>query len=295
MRPLRALVIYIIVVFIGGALLSPWLWHLAQYFAASFPRIAQAPFHRFLDRAFLILALAGIWPVMRALGVTSGREAGLAAPYGQAKKLWGGVLLGVISLSLVVGVEFAAGKRGINHALTGHQIIAAIFSGLATAVVVSTLEEILFRGGVFGGLQRVLYWPVALGISSVIYAFVHFLRKADIPGPVTWASGLDLLPRLCDLRAFFPEFLSLTLAGVLLGLAYRRTGNLYFSIGLHAGWIFVLKLFGALTVGLGGVGLAFWGTSTLIDGWLAFLLMAATLLVFNFLPLEKRAPYTIST
>ena len=93
MRPLRALVIYIAVVFIGGALLAPWLWHLAQLFAPSFPRIANAPFHRFLDRSFLIFALAGLWPVLRSLGMTSCRDIGVVPPYGQSKKLFGGLLL----------------------------------------------------------------------------------------------------------------------------------------------------------------------------------------------------------
>ena len=38
MRPLSALVIYIAVVFIGGALLAPWLWWLAQTGAHRFPQ-----------------------------------------------------------------------------------------------------------------------------------------------------------------------------------------------------------------------------------------------------------------
>jgi hypothetical protein len=47
MRPLRALIIYIAVVFIGGALLAPWLYWLAQKGARTFPTIAAAPFHQF--------------------------------------------------------------------------------------------------------------------------------------------------------------------------------------------------------------------------------------------------------
>ena len=80
MRPLRALVIYIVVVFVGGALLAPWLYWLAQAFAHSFPKIAAEPFNRFVDRSLLILALAGLWPLLRALGVTSWREAGVVRP-----------------------------------------------------------------------------------------------------------------------------------------------------------------------------------------------------------------------
>ena len=46
MRVLRALLIYLAAVFIGGALLAPWLYWLAQTLASSFPHIANSPFHR---------------------------------------------------------------------------------------------------------------------------------------------------------------------------------------------------------------------------------------------------------
>ncbi len=292
MRPIRALLIYLILVFLGGALLAPWFWHLAQCFSSSFPKIADAPFHRFLDRAFLILALAGIWPLMRSLEATSWHEAGLPPPYGQMKRLSGGLLLGLLSLGLVAAIEIAAGRRAFNHA-SAYQIVYAILSAGATAAVVGILEEILFRGAIFGGLQRALYWPVALGLSSVIYAFVHFLRATDISGPISWDSGFILLPHLFDLQAFIPAFLALTLAGILLGLAYRRTGNLYFSIGLHGGWIFVLKIFGALTVQSPGIAVSFWGSGKMVDGWLAFFALIIILAIFKFLPLERRPPYMI--
>ena len=73
MRPLRALVIYIGVVFIGGALLAPWLYRLAQSVGHSFPQIASAPFHYFVNRSLLILALAGLWTLLCALGAKIGR------------------------------------------------------------------------------------------------------------------------------------------------------------------------------------------------------------------------------
>ena len=146
-------------------------------------------------------------------------------------------------------------------------------------MVVATLEEILFRGGIFGGLRRVLYWPFALLISSAIYALVHFLQRAELTGPVVWNSGLALLPHMlggfADFHALVPGFFNLTLAGVLLGLAYQRTGNLYFSIGLHAGWIFWLKIYGHFTADAPQAAIWFWGSGKMIDGWLAFFALAA--------------------
>jgi hypothetical protein len=292
MRPLWALVIYVVVVFFGGALLAPGLYWLAQHFAHSVPKIAGAPFHRYVDRSFLILALAGVWPLSRALGATSLRETGLVPAYGQYKKLFGGLFLGFISLAAVAGIVLFAGGRTLTGSVSPGKILETILSAAVTAVVVGTLEEILFRGGVFGGLRRVFYWPLALVLSSLIYALVHFLHRADFTGAVAWYSGLVLLPRLLsgfvDFYALVPGFFSLTLAGVLLGLAYQRTGNLYFSIGLHAGWIFWLKLFGTFTADVPHTANWFWGTGKLTDGWLAFIVLVLMLAVFNRLPGLKK-------
>jgi len=298
MRPIWALVIYILVVFIGGALLAPWLYQAAQMGAHAFPKIAAAPFHRFVDRSFLILALAGLWPLLRALGAKSRWEIGLVPPYGQSKKFFGGLLVGFFSLAIVAGTAIGFGDRFFSQNITAHKIVGTIFSAMATAAIVATLEEILFRGGIFGGLRRIIYWPFALVISSMIYALTHFLQRAEFTGAVTWHSGLELLPKMlagfADFHALIPGFFNLTLAGILLGLAYQRTGNLYFSIGLHAGWIFWLKTYGAFTTDSPGANIWLWGGGKMIDGWLAFFVLVLTLVLFKFLPPgEKRTPFTI--
>jgi membrane protease YdiL (CAAX protease family) len=171
MRPFRALVIYLAVVFVGGALLAPWLYWFAQSRAHSIHQITSAPFHRFVDRSLLILALAGLWPLLRSLGATSLREVGLIPPYGQFRKFSGGLLLGFFSLAVVAGTAIGFGDRLFVQHLTAHQIVGTIVGAIGTAAIVATLEEILFRGGIFGGLRRMIYWPLALLVSSVIYAF----------------------------------------------------------------------------------------------------------------------------
>lgn len=297
MRPLLSLVIYLVVVFVGGALLAPWLYWLAQHAAQDFPKIAAAPFHRFADRSFLILALAGLWPLLRSLGAKSARDMGITPPYGQSRKLSGGLALGFFSPAVVAGIIIGFGGRAFTQNLTAHKIIGTIFSAVATAAIVATLEEILFRGGIFGGLRRVIYWPFALVVSSAIYALVHFFRPAEFAGTIAWNSGLVLLPQMlsgfADFHALVPGFFSLTLVGIILCLAYQRTGSLYFSIGLHASWIFWLKTYGAFTADAPGAAIWFWGTGKMIDGWLVFFVLAVTLCIFKFLPPDKRSPFTI--
>ncbi len=154
MRPFWALVIYLAAVFLGGALLAPWLYALTPYFAQAFPGLAQAPFHRFLDRSFLLIALAGLWPLLRALGATSAGALGLAPIYGQSKNLLSGLLLGALSLGAVAAFTLGLGGRAWLPGVTAHQIVGTLFRAAGTAVVVAVLEEILFRGGAFGGLRR---------------------------------------------------------------------------------------------------------------------------------------------
>ena len=298
MRPLRALILYVLLVFIGGALFAPVLWHLAQFGSHVFPRLAAAPFHRFMDRSFLILALAGLWPLLQAQGAISFTELGLSSTKGSPRRLLNGFGVGFGSLTFLALMVILGGGRTLSHGVTAHKIFTTVLGGLATAMVVGTLEEILFRGGIFGGLRRILDWKFALFLSSAVYALVHFLQPADLSGPVHWNSGLILLPIVLhgfvDLRLLLPGFLNLTLVGILLGLAYQRTKALYFSIGMHAGWIFWLKTYGTFTQAAPSAAVWLWGSNKMIDGWLAAVVLVITLILFPFIcPRHENAPYSI--
>jgi CAAX protease family protein len=290
MRPLRSLLFFVLFVFVGGALLAPQLYFLLQKLAPA-SHLATSPFHRYVNRSLLILALVGMWPLLRSLGAKSWKEVGLTSPKGNLGK-WGmGFLLGFGSLACVALIVLLAHGRALNHEMTPATLASKMASAAATAVTVSVVEEILFRGAIFGALRRIWNWRWALIVSSMIYAIVHFMESAKMSGPVTWHSGLELLPRMLrgfgNLEAVIPGFFNLTLAGILLGLAYQRTGNLYFSIGLHAGWIFWLKAYNSLTSPVEGANIWFWGTMKMIDGWLAMLVLMVTVFVLQRMLPEK--------
>jgi hypothetical protein len=78
-----------------------------------------------------------------------------------------------------------------------------------------------------------------------------------------------------------PQFVNLTLAGALLAWAYQRTGNLWFSIGLHAGWIFWLAAYRLFTSEVPDTAVWWWGGSKLIDGWLTTLTLGLALVLFG--------------
>ncbi len=297
MRPLRALVIYIVAVFIGGALLAPPLYWLVQSFAHTFPKIADAPFYRYVDRSLMAVALIGLWPLVKNLNINSARETGLVKPRGQWGRFGGGFLLGLVSLAVIGGFAFACQARELNAKLSAVEILGKVPGAAATAIIVAVLEEILFRGALYGALRKVLYWVFALMISSMVYAILHYLESAKTTEAVTWLSGLRLLPlmfrNLGDLQAVIPGFFNLTLAGVLLAWAYQRTGNLYYSIGLHSGWIFWIKIYATVTVLAPGANAWWWGRGrmAIVNGWIALPVLLATVVVFARLPLTREGEH----
>jgi hypothetical protein len=190
-----------------------------------------------------------------------------------------GFAIGFGSLAGAAGLAILCGGRTAHVSHKPPGMAALLLGATATAAVVALLEELIFRGALFGILRKTLAWPAALAVSSAVYAAVHFLQKAPAPPPIDWLSGIRLLPELfrIPLDGLAPALFALLLAGAVLALAYQRTGTLFMSIGLHAGWIFWLTAYRSLTREAPGASHLIWGGDKLIDGWLAFFILAAVL------------------
>lgn len=282
-RSARALAVYLLAVFAGGALLAPWLYHAVQALAPSVPaleRVAGMPFARYVNRGLLIVALLGLPFFVRASGVRSWRDVGVPPGLVRWRVFAGAFALGFVSLAAVCAVALAAGGRELRPRTPG-ELAAQLLGVLATALVVSVIEELLFRGAIFGGLRRSVGWVPALAVSSAVYAIVHFMARPENPATVDWLAGLRVLPTMlagmAELHTLVPAFVNLTLAGVILALAFQWTGDLSASLGIHAGWIFWLRYYGYLTRGAEGADPWFWGTHRLVDGWLAFVALVVVL------------------
>ena len=280
MRALRSLLIYLTAVFIGGALFAPWLYWLVQWLMPS-SALAENPFRRFVERSLLAFALIGLWPFLNGLGVKPWLDGAFTGAPGRWGRLARGFLLGFGSFACIFIIVLVRGAR-YWQVEDASQVFKALTGAAAAVLVVPLLEEFLFRGAVFGALRRDWDWRAALLASSTLFALVHFVGKPAYAGPVRWNSGLELLPSMFvdsgNLRGFTASFINLTLVGATLCLAYQRTGDLSFSIGLHGGWVFLLKSYAAFTNGTKNGGGWFWGTDKLVDGWLAMIILFLTLL-----------------
>jgi membrane protease YdiL (CAAX protease family) len=288
-RPIVALALFLVAVFAGGALLAPWLHEALQALAPG-TKLARTPFARVVNRSLLLVALLGIPFYVRGSGIRRWADVGVDPRRLRWRRVAAGFALGFCSLAAVCGIALAAGARTLSPRTPGE--LAGQFAGaLATAFVVAVIEELLFRGAIYGGLRRAMAWGAALAVSSAIYAIVHFMARPANPPEIGWLSGLQVLPTMLagmlEPGGLVPAFLNLTLAGMVLGLAYHFTGDILTSIGIHAGWIFWLKFYGYLTRAVPGTDPVFWGTRKLVDGWLAFVALVVVLiivLVVTYLP-----------
>jgi len=284
-HPAWVLCAYLMAVFVGGALLAPWLWSLAQAVAPSSP-LAHQPFRRYVDRSLLGLALLGLWPMVRSGWFPGWQSVGLGWGPLSRRQLTLGLSAGMVSLAAVAAMALGFGARTWNSSHPAGLFLTHGTRALGAAVAVSFLEELLFRGMVLGSLRRRFPFALSACLSTGLFALVHFFQRPDPPTSVGPWTGFEMLGRMLagwtDGSALFPGILTLGMIGGLLAWCRERTGALWLSMGLHAGWIFWFKSYQFLTqtTARGERGIRWWGSTRLHDGWITFLVMAITAFTF---------------
>lgn len=143
-----------------------------------------------------------------------------------------GSVIGALSLVIAVLVAYAAG--GLRFNFSGTQVLSATLRGLtgtaALFLVGALAEEALFRGYVLQTLARARLAWLGIMLTSVPFALVH-LANPNV------AAGFT--------------FVNTVLAGVWFSAAYLRTRSLWFPIGMHWAWNWVLgSVFGLPVSGL---------------------------------------------
>lgn len=252
MRAIGKILTYVLLVVGGGALLAPPLFYLGQWAIAQdlIPQLRPFGFEKYLNRAVLVLALGLLWPLIRGLGLQRWTDLRLQPNPWRLRDLLTGVLLAVGGLAAVGGLLLWGGDLTFARWPDAASILGAVLTG----VIVALIEEGFFRGALFGVLRREMSWPVALVGLSLFFAVLHFLRPDPTVGrvqEVTWNSGLLLLPHLfwqfTHMDLVVGTLVTLFMMGCILGFAVVRTGSLYLAVGLHAGWVFALKLLTQVT------------------------------------------------
>ncbi len=253
--------------FLGAILLAGLLSALLAYPAYELTSsFANFAFHRVASRiAMLLLAAELVW-VCRHLQLTAKRDFGYGLPWRRFVRL--GLLWGAIgAASAGVGAFFLLSThlRIMNPGFTpGALSIVRIFAvGLGSGITVALIEETVMRGAMHTAIERESGpWSAAL-LTAPLFAALHFFAKASMaPEELGWGSGFELLQRSFapwgHPSLVFDSFLSWLAVGLILSLTRVLTGNIAVAIGLHAGWVVVLRMLQEATRGGNAPAYAFW-------------------------------------
>jgi uncharacterized protein len=140
---------------------------------------------------------------------------GLPARFAFRQDFWTGLIVGFLSISTcLLGIFALRGFHLTGLAIHGSTIASATAAWGATFILVGLAEEFSFRGYLQYTLTTGMgFWPAAI-LLSCLFGLAHSTN----PGETKF--GL----------------LSVVFFGLLFCLILRRTGNLWWAVGFHAGW-----------------------------------------------------------
>jgi uncharacterized protein len=170
---------------------------------------------QFLEECLLLTA--AVLPAL-FLSKLEGRRFGsygLPAYRAFGKQFWLGVIWGLAAITLLLLVMRGVGVFHFGHiTLHGTRVYKfAAFWG-AVFLVVALYEDFLFRGySLFTLAEAIGFWPAAV-LLSFAFGFIHLRNSGE-----SWVGAL-----------------AATCIGLFFCLTLRRTGTLWFAIGMHASW-----------------------------------------------------------
>ncbi len=243
MRAIFVFLLFIVLAFLLGAVLAYPLKILLD------PVLALA-FRKYLTYATLIsgLIISGIYLQMYKL--LSFKAFGFN---GNPSTFLNGMFNGfVYGMSIMLMIEIVLFLLGIHEldttrSFSFQSISLLLGKAIIVGLLISIVEELIFRGALFSGLYKQTGAIIATFFSSLMYSTVHFIRYRDLPADtdIGWFTGLQMMPEA--FRRFYEwsivdYFLTLFIFGVLLALLRLKHKSIAACIGVHAGIVMLIKI-----------------------------------------------------
>jgi membrane protease YdiL (CAAX protease family) len=285
MRVPRIIAVYLLTVFFTAALISPWVYQGAVYLGQHVPMfsgwgIGHGPFDRYVSGCLLAVGTVGLWPFLKTLGIRSLPALGFRLD-NNSFHLWSvGLGWAIAGLIVLIGLTVGIHDRSLQLHYSLHEFARHFQKAGVTALTVSTLEEVIFRGCLFGVLRKGFPFAAAAILSAVVYAILHFVGHPPNPKIMNWNSGFvtlgKMLTDIIQWKHLIP-CINLTLLGIVLAWSYEKSGSLFLPMGIHAGVIICEKTFRFVTEAIPGTRDWLWGDNKLVEGWAA---TAVIILIF---------------
>jgi hypothetical protein len=208
-------------------------------------QVASWPFHRVASRVAMLAAAGGLIWLCRHLGVASKRDLGYGLPWRRFLKV--ALICGIVGMaSAAIGAVLMLSMHW--RVIAGaHSVLKLFLVGLSSGIAVALIEETVMRGAMHSAIARESGSWAAVLFTAPLFAVLHFFAKARIPvDELSWSSGFDLLARsfapLGTPSLVFDSFTAWLAVSLILSFTRVLTGNIAVAIGLHAGWVVVLRM-----------------------------------------------------
>lgn len=210
-------------------------------------------FHKVVGRLWQLLMLGGIAVAVWRLALRGRADWGYGLPRARFLRQAGtGFAFGIATMLPMALLIVALGIRNPVPNLGPATLLTGILAGALTGLIVALVEETFFRGLMFRAVVRESGPAIAVWTTAILYAAIHFFARVKIPqAEVAWCSGMTLLDsslaRFADPASIADAFITLVMVGLLLGLVRHWTGSIAAGIGLHMGWVCVIKATATVT------------------------------------------------
>jgi hypothetical protein len=207
-------------------------------------QVASWPFHRVASRVALLAAAGGLVWLCRRLGLGSKQALGYGLPWRRFTKV--AMLFGLIGMATAAAGAWLL--LAMHWRIDAHGPLLKFFMiGLGSGIAVALIEETVMRGAMHSAIARESGQWAAVLLTAPLFAVLHFFAKAHIPvDQLDWGSGFDLLGRsfapLGTPSLVFDSFAAWLAVSLVLSLTRVLTGNIAAALGLHAGWVVVLRM-----------------------------------------------------
>lgn len=205
-------------------------------------------FQKMVSKFTQLLLILSIFPTMKIMGITKA-ELGFASRPIFLKQIIQGIILGLLTLTPMLIALYLLNINIFDDSKvwTLGLILNKFGLALLMAILVSLIEEPLFRGVLLVGLNRKMPTILAIIVSACYYASLHFLdNNVEIAAKdVHLFTGFELLGGAVA-NVFNPTYLSslysLIMVGIFLGVIRTKiNASLGICIGCHACWVWQIK------------------------------------------------------
>ncbi len=212
-RLAAAVALYNLLVFVIEALLATdpaiWAWMRTRPHAVLTPGVVL------FSEGIRVVAAVATADLMRRIENRSFADYGLPLGAAFGKRFWQGAAYGLALLTVLMGSIAALG--GFSLGRMALDATAAIRDGalyLLAFLLIGFFEEATFRGYMQATLaQEIGFWPAALALS-VWFGLLHVGNSGEAKAGLLLAGCF----------------------GLLAAFSLRRTGSIWFAIGMHAMW-----------------------------------------------------------